>query len=346
MAFDQAAGGGRSAPSSRSALRAGGASGGGAFASASALSSGSASAALLSSAAPSAATLAGGGGGGGGGSGGGGGGAYQSADRQYMASCEAVEKELRKLVATVAATRKQVEALGSPRDSADARAKMGANLERAKESVKALNALLKAELAPAVEAADLSARERTSRKQQLARFQRDFGDAMQGFQDVAGAAAAGSKRHPAPTAGGGPAAAAAADGGGARGGGGKGRAKGGGGDREDDAFMQRMQQVEFDSAMVEERDDAINDIASSIMEVNETMRDLANIVEEQGKDIDQIETNVTSAEDATEKGVGFLTDAEKYQKGYRKWILILACIIIVAAGGMAAALVLTKKAGN
>ena len=169
---------------------------------------------------------------------------------------------------------------------------------------------------------------------------------MQGFQDVAGAAAAGSKRHPAPTAGGGPAAAAAADGGGARGGGGKGRAKGGGGDREDDAFMQRMQQVEFDSAMVEERDDAINDIASSIMEVNETMRDLANIVEEQGKDIDQIETNVTSAEDATEKGVGFLTDAEKYQKGYRKWILILACIIIVAVGGMAAALVLTKKAGN
>jgi syntaxin 7 len=79
--------------------------------------------------------------------------------------------------------------------------------------------------------------------------------------------------------------------------------------------MQRMQQVEFDSAMVDERDDAINDIASSILEVNETMRDLANIVEEQGKDIDQVEVNVTSAEDATEKGVGFLTDAEKYQKG-------------------------------
>jgi hypothetical protein len=45
------------------------------------------------------------------------------------------------------------------------------------------------------------------------------------------------------------------------------------------------------------------------------MRDLANIVEEQGKDIEQVETNVTAAEDATEKGVGHLTDAEKYQKG-------------------------------
>jgi hypothetical protein len=133
---------------------------------------------------------------------------------------------------------------------------------------------------------------------------------MQGFQDVAGAAEAASKRFPAPPPAAAAAAAAAAGGkGGAEGG------KGGAGTREDDAFMQRMQQVEFDSAMVDERDDAINDIASSILEVNETMRDLANIVEEQGKDIDQVEVNVTSAEDATEKGVGFLTDAETYPTG-------------------------------
>jgi syntaxin 7 len=335
MAFDAAGGGGggRSAPSSRSALRTG------------------ASASLLASAAPSAATLGAGAAGAaaaGAGAGGAGGAGYQGADRQYTASCEAVERELRKLVATVAATRKQVEALGSPRDSADARAKMGANLERAKEAVKALSAQLKAELAPAAEAADLSARERAARKQQLARFQRDFADAMQGFQDVAGAAAAASKRFPAPPPS---AAAAAASGKGSRGGagaagGGGGKGGGGAAAREEDAFMQRMQQVEFDSAMVDERDDAINDIASSIMEVNETMRDLANIVEEQGKDIEQVEVNVTSAEDATEKGVGFLTEAEKYQKGYRKWIFVLACIIILAAGGMAAGLVLTKKAGN
>jgi t-SNARE complex subunit (syntaxin) len=75
------------------------------------------------------------------------------------------------------------------------------------------------------------------------------------------------------------------------------------------------------------------------MEVNETMRDLANIVDEQGKDIEQIEVNTTNAEDNTEKGVGFLTDAEKYQKSYRKWILVLVCIIVVAAGGAAGAYV-------
>ena len=50
------------------------------------------------------------------------------------------------------------------------------------------------------------------------------------------------------------------------------------------------------------------------------------IVEEQGKEINQIETNVTSAEDATEKGVGFLTDAVKTLLLWR-----LAIAIITAA---------------
>jgi methyl-accepting chemotaxis protein len=155
---------------------------------------------------------------------------------------------------------------------------------------------------------------------------------MQSFQDTASAASTAMKRHAVPTA-------SAVEGNNGRSGAtkvGKGKV---GGDGLDDPFLQRMQQVEFDSAMVEERDEAINDIAQSIMEVNETMRDLANIVDEQGKDIDQIEVNTTNAEDNTEKGVGFLTDAEKYQKSYRKWILVLVCIIVVAAGGAAGAYV-------
>jgi hypothetical protein len=49
---------------------------------------------------------------------------YQSADRQYIASCEAVEKELRKLTITVTATRKLVDVIGSPRDSDDTRKKL------------------------------------------------------------------------------------------------------------------------------------------------------------------------------------------------------------------------------
>ncbi len=73
------------------------------------------------------------------------------------------------------------------------------------------------------------------------------------------------------------------------------------------------------------------------------MRDLAQIVEDQGHDIEQIEVNVTSAEDATSKGVEHLTQAEKYQKGYRKWIFVLLAVILLAAGGITAYFVISKK---
>ena len=73
------------------------------------------------------------------------------------------------------------------------------------------------------------------------------------------------------------------------------------------------------------------------------MRDLAQIVEDQGHDIDQIEVNVTEAEDSTSKGVEHLQSAEKYQKGYRKWIFVLLAIIILAAGGITTYFVLEKK---
>ena len=97
-----------------------------------------------------------------------------------------------------------------------------------------------------------------------------------------------------------------------------------------------MQQVDFEASLVEEREDNILDIASAISQVNETFRDLAQIVEDQGHDIATIEVNVTSAEAHTEEGVGHLTQAEKYQKGYRKWIIAVLLIIILAAASVGA----------
>jgi syntaxin 7 len=94
-----------------------------------------------------------------------------------------------------------------------------------------------------------------------------------------------------------------------------------------------MQLVNFEEQLVEEREDAIVDIAHAISEVNETFRDLAAIVEEQGKNIDTIDNNTTAAQANTADGVDQLTQAEKHQKGYRKWIIVMLLLIILGAGG-------------
>jgi hypothetical protein len=112
-AFDEARGSGRAAPASRSGMGraaessprrpvtggSGGGAGGGAF--------GSAFDAASSSAAPV-----------------GSGGSYQNADRLYTSTCENIERELRKLTSTVAAVRKQVDAVGTAKDTDDTRKKM------------------------------------------------------------------------------------------------------------------------------------------------------------------------------------------------------------------------------
>lgn len=113
--------------------------------------------------------------------------------------------------------------------------------------------------------------------------------------------------------------------------------------REEERLLSRMQAVDFDASLVEERETNIINIASTIQEVNETMKDLAALVEEQGKDIDIIEHNVTEAEGRTASGVKELEGASKYQKGYRKWIFVLLLLIIAIAGGAVAYVFISKK---
>ena len=94
--------------------------------------------------------------------------------------------------------------------------------------------------------------------------------------------------------------------------------------------------MNFEEGLLEEREEAILGIAQQISEVNETFRDLAQIVEEQGQGIDLLETNTGAAEANTKDGVGQLQEAEKHQKGYRKWIIVMMVIIVLAAGGITA----------
>ena len=66
-------------------------------------------------------------------------------------------------------------------------------------------------------------------------------------------------------------------------------------------------------------------------------------MEEQGKDIEVVENNTAEAQSNAQEGVKELETAEKYQKGYRKWILIMALILVVAASGITAWQVIEAK---
>ncbi len=97
-----------------------------------------------------------------------------------------------------------------------------------------------------------------------------------------------------------------------------------------------MKQVDFEESLVGEREEAIAEIAEEMAKVNETFRDIATLVEEQNSNIEVVENNTAEAQSHAEEGVKELETAEKYQKGYRKWILIMALVLCLAGGGIAA----------
>lgn len=66
-------------------------------------------------------------------------------------------------------------------------------------------------------------------------------------------------------------------------------------------------------------------------QVADSYQRLAGMVDEQGKDLDKIETNVIDAEASTQAGVGHLNKAASYQKKYGRCLLILVVILLVVA---------------
>ncbi len=92
--------------------------------------------------------------------------------------------------------------------------------------------------------------------------------------------------------------------------------------------------MSFEEGLLEEREEAIVGIAQQMSEVQESFRDLAQIVDEQNAAIETLDNNTSSAEATTKDGVEQLVQAEKHQKGYRRWILIMLVIIIVAVLGI------------
>lgn len=79
---------------------------------------------------------------------------------------------------------------------------------------------------------------------------------------------------------------------------------------------------------IQERRDAIKEIEENLIELNQIFLDMAALVEAQGHQLNDIESQVTQASSFVRRGADQLQGAKEYQKSSRKWVCI--AIILVA----------------
>lgn len=87
-------------------------------------------------------------------------------------------------------------------------------------------------------------------------------------------------------------------------------------------------EIVFNEAIIEEREQGIQEIQQQIGEVNEIFKDLAVLVHEQGVMIDDIGSNIEGAQAATAQGKSQLVKAAKTQRSNSS----LTCLLLVIFG--------------
>lgn len=85
---------------------------------------------------------------------------------------------------------------------------------------------------------------------------------------------------------------------------------------------------------IQERHDAVKELENNLKELHQVFLDMAVLVEHQGEQLDDIESNMQRANSYVRGGTQQLHTARVYQKNTRKWtcyliILLLVIILIV-----------------
>lgn len=97
--------------------------------------------------------------------------------------------------------------------------------------------------------------------------------------------------------------------------------------------LANQDEVDFQEALIIERESEIRNIEQSVGELNELFRDVAHIVHEQGAQLDIIGENVENVTSDTRGANVELRSASRYQKNARNkmccLLLILAIILTV-----------------
>eukprot|EP00045_Choanoeca_perplexa_P000588 m.15069 g.15069 ORF g.15069 m.15069 type:complete len:262 (+) comp10411_c0_seq1:187-972(+) len=114
---------------------------------------------------------------------------------------------------------------------------------------------------------------------------------------------------------------------------------------DDDRRQQQMMAAEVDikTAQIHEREQGVRELESQMVEVNDIFKDLATIVQEQGDQLDTIESHLTTTYDRVDGGVEQLTRASQYQKKARNKAMCLLVIVVIVAAILAIVLVTQLK---
>ncbi|XP_071335007.1 syntaxin-7 isoform X2 [Trachinotus anak] len=89
--------------------------------------------------------------------------------------------------------------------------------------------------------------------------------------------------------------------------------------------------TEDDLRLIQERESAIRQLESDIIDINDIFKDLGMMVHEQGDMIDSIEANVENADVNVQNATQQLARAAEYQRSSRKKICILMIVLAVVA---------------
>jgi t-SNARE complex subunit (syntaxin) len=93
--------------------------------------------------------------------------------------------------------------------------------------------------------------------------------------------------------------------------------------------LANQDEVDFQEALIIERESEIRNIEQSVGELNELFRDVAHIVHEQGGQLDLISDNVATVTSRTRDAHTELRSASRYQKNARNKMCCLFVILAV-----------------
>lgn len=95
------------------------------------------------------------------------------------------------------------------------------------------------------------------------------------------------------------------------------------------AQKQVVADLDYENAMLTEREQRIREIEADMLDCNQIFKDLATLVHEQGEVIDTIAGNIETTEHNTGRAVDELRSASQYQAKARKKMCCLAVVLVL-----------------